>query len=91
MRAAIYDYMVQSWSLANIGGINAQKKLSFNLRRRKSRPGSQPMRPPKRGSHVDRKAAQREMNGRLSGRDNSLDAIRGADIRGEGQRDQVDR
>jgi hypothetical protein len=29
--------MVQSWSLAKIGGINAQKKLFFNLRGRKSR------------------------------------------------------
>jgi hypothetical protein len=83
--------MVQSWSLAKIGGINAQKKLFFKSAAPEVAPaGSQPMRPPKRGSHVDRKVAQRKMNGRLSGRDNSLDAIRGADIRGEGQRDQVD-
>jgi RNA polymerase sigma-32 factor len=90
VHAAIYDYMVQFWSLVKIDSTNAERKLFFNLRRLKSRLQDVDQCDLRRETvtSIARQlnvpvAAVVEMNGRVSGHDNSLNAIRGADIRGE--------
>jgi RNA polymerase sigma-32 factor len=89
IRAAIQEYVLNSWSLVKIGTTANQKKLFFNLRRVKSRIGAidGDLRP----DQVTRIASQLgvaehdvvAMNGRLSG-DTSLNAPFG-DAGGDGE------
>src|ERR1700747_1115857 len=90
IRAAVQEYILHSWSLVKIGTTAAQKKLFFNLRRLKAqlqqfdqgdllpetvRSIAQTLDVPK--------AEVIEMNRRLSGPDNSLNAMLGTDADSE--------
>jgi RNA polymerase sigma-32 factor len=89
IRASIQEYILHSWSLVKIGTTAAQKKLFFNLRRLKGQ-----IRAIEEGDltpeHVAKIAKELDvpesdvvnMNRRLMGPDNSLNAPRGAE--GEG-------
>ncbi len=84
IRAAIQEYILHSWSLVKMGTTAAQKKLFFNLRKLKGRmseleQGDLP-------AEAVRKIANEldvpeneviEMNRRLAGADNSLNALMG--------------
>jgi RNA polymerase sigma-32 factor len=90
VRAAIHEYILRSWSLVKIGTTAAQKKLFFNLGRLKSRlqeVDEHDLRPESVATiatHLDvPEAAVVEMNGRLSGHDNSLNATLGGDAQSE--------
>jgi RNA polymerase sigma-32 factor len=90
VRAAIHEYVLHSWSLVKIGTTAAQKKLFFNLRRLKSclqEVDQRDLRPESVAAiatHLDvPEAAVVEMNGRLSGQDNSLNAALGGDAQSE--------
>jgi RNA polymerase sigma-32 factor len=90
IRAAMQEYILHSWSLVKIGTTPAQKKLFFNLRRLKARLDAfeQGDLPPET---VDAIAVELcvpereviEMNRRLSGGDNSLNAPLGSGGDGE--------
>jgi RNA polymerase sigma-32 factor len=92
IRAAMQQYILQSWSLVKMGTTVSQKKLFFNLRKLKSQ-----LRAIDDGhlspEHVKRIADELDvaesdvisMNGRLSGPDQSLNAPQRADGGGEWQ------
>ena len=92
IRASIQEYILHSWSLVKIGTTAAQKKLFFNLRKVKAQ-----MKYLEEGDmHPDKVKliAKRldvpehevvNMNRRLSGHDNSLNAPVRADAEGEWQ------
>ena len=92
IRASIQEYILHSWSLVKIGTTAAQKKLFFNLRKMKAQLKSLD----EGDLHPDtvKKIAGRldvpehevvNMNRRLSGQDNSLNAPVRADAEGEWQ------
>jgi RNA polymerase sigma-32 factor len=90
VRAAIQEYILHSWSLVKIGTTAAQKKLFFNLRRMKSRLQEfeqgdlSPETVASIAKDLDVPAAEViEMNRRLSGPDNSLNAMLGAEADSE--------
>ena len=92
IRAAIQEYILHSWSLVKIGTTAAQKKLFFNLRRMKARlkqidDGDLP--PDKVAEIADTLNVPEQevidMNRRLSGGDQSLNAPIRADGDGEWQ------
>jgi RNA polymerase sigma-32 factor len=90
IRSAMQEYILHSWSLVKIGTTVAQKKLFFNLRRLKSR-----LQEIERGDLLPETVAAIakdlrvsatevvEMNNRLGGRDNSLNATLGNEPDGE--------
>jgi RNA polymerase sigma-32 factor len=84
IRAAIQEYILHSWSLVKIGTTAAQKKLFFNLRRLKGQmaeieQGDLPAEAvTKIAIELDVPEAEViEMNRRLAGADNSLNALVG--------------
>jgi RNA polymerase sigma-32 factor len=84
IRAAIQEYILHSWSLVKMGTTAAQKKLFFNLRKLKGRMEEldQGDLPPeavtKIATELDVPEAEViEMNRRLAGADNSLNALIG--------------
>jgi RNA polymerase sigma-32 factor len=90
IRAAIQEYILHSWSLVKIGTTAAQKKLFFNLRRLKSRLQQfdqgdlSPETVTSIATTLDVPEAEViEMNRRLSGPDNSLNAVLGTDADSE--------
>jgi len=90
IRAAIQEYILHSWSLVKIGTTAAQKKLFFNLRRLKAR-----LQEFEQGDLLPETVASIakdldvpesevvEMNRRLSGPDNSLNAMMGGEADSE--------
>lgn len=90
VRSAIHEYILHSWSLVKIGTTAAQKKLFFNLRRLKSSLEEvdghdlAPESVAAIATHLDvPEAAVVEMNGRLGGHDNSLNAMLDGDAQSE--------
>ena len=90
IRASIQEYILHSWSLVKIGTTAAQKKLFFNLRRMKARlqefdQGDLMNETVKKiAADLDVPEAEViEMNRRLSGSDNSLNAMLGNDADSE--------
>lgn len=90
IRAAIQEYILHSWSLVKIGTTAAQKKLFFNLRRLKARLQEfdqgdlLPETVAAIAKDLDVPAAEViEMNRRLSGPDNSLNATLGGEADSE--------
>ncbi len=90
IRAAIQEYILHSWSLVKIGTTAAQKKLFFNLRRMKARLQQfeqgdlSPETIATIAKDLDVPAAEVvEMNRRLSGQDNSLNAMLGGEADSE--------
>jgi RNA polymerase sigma-32 factor len=90
IRAAIQEYVIHSWSLVKIGTTGAQKKLFFNLRRVKARLAEfeqGDLRPETVTAIADDLQVPEtevvEMNRRLGGTDNSLNAKRADDAEGE--------
>ncbi len=92
IRAAIQEYVLRSWSLVKIGTTAAQKKLFFNLRRIKGRIQALDegqLKP----SQIEQIATElnvseqdvMNMNGRLAGADQSLNAPMRVDGEGEWQ------
>jgi RNA polymerase sigma-32 factor len=84
IRASIQEYILHSWSLVKMGTTAAQKKLFFNLRRLKGQMAEldQGDLPPeavaKIATELDVPEAEViEMNRRLAGSDNSLNAVMG--------------
>jgi len=85
IRAAIQEYILHSWSLVKMGTTAAQKKLFFNLRRLKGQMAEleQGDLSPEAVSRIAAdlavpEAEVVEMNRRLAGSDNSLNALMGA-------------
>ncbi len=94
IRAAIQEYILRSWSLVKMGTTAAQKKLFFNLRKMKNRlhafeEGDLPLDQVRTIAETLNVSEQEvvNMNRRLSGPDNSLNAP----MRDEGEGDWVDR
>ncbi len=90
IRAAIQEYILHSWSLVKMGTTAAQKKLFFNLRRLKGRLEEleQGDLPPEAVATIAREldvpeSEVIEMNRRLGGADNSLNAMLGRDADSE--------
>ena len=90
IRASIQEYILHSWSLVKIGTTAAQKKLFFNLRRLKAQlqQFEQGDLTPETVSAIARdldvpEAEVIEMNRRLSGPDNSLNAMLGTEADSE--------
>jgi RNA polymerase sigma-32 factor len=90
IRAAMQGYVLRSWSLVTVGTTAAQKKLFFNLRRLKSALNEFDQRNllPESVTAIARNLDVREsdvieMNGRLTGTDNSLNAMVGDNGEGE--------
>jgi RNA polymerase sigma-32 factor len=84
IRAAIQEYILHSWSLVKMGTTAAQKKLFFNLRRLKGQMAAldqgdlSPETVSKIATELDVPEAEViEMNRRLGGADNSLNALLG--------------
>jgi RNA polymerase sigma-32 factor len=84
IRASIQEYILHSWSLVKMGTTAAQKKLFFNLRRLKGQmaeldQGDLPAEAvTKIATELDVPEAEViEMNRRLAGSDNSLNAVMG--------------
>jgi RNA polymerase sigma-32 factor len=83
IRAAIQEYILHSWSLVKMGTTAAQKKLFFNLRKLKGQmeeldQGDLPPAVSKIATELDVPEAEViEMNRRLAGADNSLNALMG--------------
>jgi RNA polymerase sigma-32 factor len=84
IRAAIQEYILHSWSLVKMGTTAAQKKLFFNLRKLKGQMEEldQGDLPPEAVSKIATEldvpeAEVIEMNRRLAGADNSLNALMG--------------
>ena len=82
IRAAIQEYILHSWSLVKMGTTAAQKKLFFNLRRLKGQMAEldqgdlSPETVSKIAIELDVPEAEViEMNRRLGGADNSLNAL----------------
>ena len=93
IKAAINEYVLNSWSLVKIGTVAAQKKLFFNLRRLKSKLNlyddgdlpSDAVDEIAEELNVDRRTVI-DMNGRLSRSDTSLNVPVGED----GHLDRID-
>ena len=92
IRAAIQEYVLRSWSLVKIGTTAAQKKLFFNLRRLKNdmRAIDQGDLSPEQVTHIAKQLDVPEfevvdMNRRLIGGDQSLNAPLNKDGEGEGE------
>ena len=92
IRAAIQEYILHSWSLVKIGTTAAQKKLFFNLRRLKKdmRAIDNGDLSPEQVTHIAQQLAVPEhevvdMNRRLSGGDQSLNAPVNRDGEGAGE------
>jgi RNA polymerase sigma-32 factor len=90
IRAAIQEYILHSWSLVKIGTTAAQKKLFFNLRRLKAQLEEfdqgdlRPETVTKIATELDVPEGEViEMNRRLGGVDNSLNAVLGGDADSE--------
>jgi len=92
IRASIQEYILHSWSLVKMGTTAAQKKLFFNLRRLKGQ--LQAIDAGDLAPQTVTEIAERldvsekdviEMNGRMSGRDHSLNAPLRIDSEGEGE------
>jgi RNA polymerase sigma-32 factor len=89
IRAEIQRYILHSWSLVKIGTTGAQKRLFFNLRRLKAKleVGQGDLMPETAAAIAKRldvpEAAVIEMNRRLAGGDQSLNATRPGDTEGE--------
>ena len=90
IRASIQEYILHSWSLVKIGTTAAQKKLFFNLRRLKAQlqQFDQGDLTPETVGAIARdldvpEAEVIEMNRRLSGPDNSLNAMLGTEADSE--------
>lgn len=90
IRASIQEYILHSWSLVKIGTTAAQKKLFFNLRRMKARLQEfdqgdlLPETVKKIATDLDVPEGEViEMNRRLSGSDNSLNAMLGSEADSE--------
>lgn len=86
IRAAIQEYILHSWSLVKIGTTGMQKHLFFNLRRFKARLGEfeSGALSPETAAIISKElnvtlADVVEMNGRISGPDNSLNATIGSE------------
>ena len=84
IRAAIQEYILHSWSLVKMGTTAAQKKLFFNLRKLKGQMAEldQGDLPPEAVTKIATtldvpEAEVVEMNRRLAGADNSLNALMG--------------
>jgi RNA polymerase sigma-32 factor len=84
IRAAIQEYILHSWSLVKMGTTAAQKKLFFNLRKLKGRMAEldqgdlSPEAVAKIATDLDVPESEViEMNRRLAGADNSLNALIG--------------
>ena len=84
IRAAIQEYILHSWSLVKMGTTAAQKKLFFNLRKLKGQMEEldqgdlSPEAVSKIATELDVPEAEViEMNRRLAGADNSLNALMG--------------
>jgi RNA polymerase sigma-32 factor len=84
IRAAIQEYILHSWSLVKMGTTAAQKKLFFNLRKLKGRMEQleqgdlSPEAVTKIATELDVPESEVvEMNRRLGGADNSLNALMG--------------
>ena len=90
IRASIQEYILHSWSLVKIGTTAAQKKLFFNLRRLKAQLQQfdqgdllpETVRSIAQNLNVP-EAEVIEMNRRLGGPDNSLNAMLGTDADSE--------
>lgn len=87
IRSAMQDYILRNWSIVRTGTTAAQKSLFFNLRRLRARiermQGSEGLGPEGRAQiakelNVNLKDVE-DMEGRLSGGDNSLNAVVGED------------
>ena len=86
IKASIHEYILRSWSLVKLGTTAAQKKLFFNLRKMKNRIlkaehselTDKDIREIANELHVEVHEVV-EMNQRMTGADQSLNAIRGAD------------
>lgn len=92
IRAAIQEYILHSWSLVKIGTTAAQKKLFFNLRRLKKdmRAIDNGDLSPEQVTQIAKQLAVPEhevvdMNRRLSGGDQSLNAPRSSDGENQGE------
>ena len=90
IRASIQEYILHSWSLVKIGTTAAQKKLFFNLRRMKAQLQQfdqgdlLPETVKTIATNLDVPEAEVvEMNRRLSGPDNSLNAMLGSEADSE--------
>ena len=88
IRAAIQEYILHSWSLVKIGTTAAQKKLFFNLRRLKAKleEFEQGDLSPETVATIAKDLAVPEgevieMNRRLGGVDNSLNAMVGGEAK----------
>lgn len=86
IRAAIQEYILRSWSLVRVGTTGAQKKLFFNLRKLKGQLQllEEGDLDPKAVATIAEELGVAEnavidMNGRLSGHDQSLNATVGED------------
>ncbi|MEP1031119.1 MAG: RNA polymerase factor sigma-32, partial [Alphaproteobacteria bacterium] len=92
IRAAIQEYILRSWSLVKMGTTAAQKKLFFNLRRMKAQMSAidDGDLHPEQVAEIGRKLGVSEvevvnMNRRLAGGDQSLNAPLRQDADGEWQ------
>ena len=92
IRAAIQEYILRSWSLVKMGTTAAQKKLFFNLRRMKAQMSAidDGDLHPEQVAEIGRKLGVSEvevvnMNRRLAGGDQSLNAPLRQDAEGEWQ------
>ena len=86
IRASVQEFILRSWSIVKMGTTRSQKKLFFNLRKAKQRIGVYD-----NNELTDQQANElsdmlnvtqeevRSMNGRLSGRDGSLNVTIGSD------------
>lgn len=86
IRASVQEFILRSWSIVKMGTTRSQKKLFFNLRKAKQRIGVYD-----NNELSDQQATElsdmlnvtqeevRSMNGRLSGRDGSLNVTIGSD------------
>ena len=84
IRAAIQDYILRNWSIVRIGTTAQQKSLFFNMRRLSARLGADgPLTHDMRNTIAsDLKVTERaveNMEGRLSGRDQSTNVVIGED------------
>ena len=89
IKASIHEYILRSWSLVKLGTTAAQKKLFFNLRKMKNRilKAEHSELTPKDIREIANELQVEEhevieMNQRMSGADQSLNALMGSDEEG---------
>ncbi|MGH8582231.1 MAG: RNA polymerase sigma factor RpoH, partial [Gammaproteobacteria bacterium] len=81
IRAEIYEYILRNWRIVKVATTKAQRKLFFNLRRARRRPGwlnREEVESVARDLNVAPRTVL-EMEDRLSARDSSFDPYPGAD------------